>query len=234
MRLLVLCFFLLGVVAGARAAPALEGTWSARVEGQPLVVVFAPGGTGSVDGAPMRWQTMGQVLFIEQDGEVGTYQFRLQNDQLQVSGGDFAGVVAFVRGNKAVASAVSAKAMQAAPAGGVARELVGKWCKGGTFSASAGGGSSSTSCFELKADGTYTYAHEGSMSAYAPGMWGGTASQSSDAGRWSVSGNRLTARSNGGTVSHYAFEKRNHPGNRDPMLCLDGDCYTTYWQKAPW
>lgn len=112
---------------------------------------------------------------------------------------------------------------------------MGKWCKGGAFSANAGGGSSSMTCFELRGDGRYTYQHEGSMSANAPGMWGGTSSQSADAGQWSVNANRLTARSQSGQVNTYTVEKRNHPKNhRDPMLCLDGECYTTYYQRAPW
>lgn len=220
----------------ALAAPALTGTWSAVVDGQPLTVTFNAGGAGTVNGAPMQWQTMGNLLLVEQNGEVATYQVQLQGNNLNVSGGDFASPVTLTRGAAAAqvpAQSPAKAASKPAPSSGA--ELVGKWCKGGSFSANSGGGSSSTTCFELKADGSYLYAHEGSVSAYSSGMYGGSSSQSSDAGRWSVSGNRLTARSNSGQVSSYALEKRNNPKNpRDPMICLDGDCYTTYWQKPAW
>jgi hypothetical protein len=73
------------------------------------------------------------------------------------------------------------------------------------------------------------------MSANAPGMWGGTSSQSADSGRWSVAGNRITAQSRSGQTNSYTLEKRNNPKNRrDPMICLDGDCYTTYYNRPPW
>lgn len=236
----VLMLLLAGAVV---AGPALNGTWSAMVDGEPLTVNFAGGNAGTVNGAAMQWQLLGNVLLVEQQGEVATYQVQQQGDRLIVSGGDFAAPVTLTRGTAAVTAAATAaaKAKTAtagsgnAAAGGTGRELVGKWCKGGSFAANSGGGSSSMTCIELKADGSYTYAHEGSMSAYAPGMYGGTSSQSSDAGRWSFNGGKLTAKSNSGKVSSYALEKRNHPKNvRDPMICLDGDCYTTAWQKAAW
>ena len=73
------------------------------------------------------------------------------------------------------------------------------------------------------------------MSANAPGMSGGTASQASDAGRWSYNGAQLTAQSRSGKVSSYTLEKRNHPKNkRDPMICLDGTCYVTFYNKPAW
>ncbi len=222
------------------AGPALNGTWSATVDGQPLIVVFNAGGAGTVNGEPMTWQTMGSLLLVEQGGEVASYQFRQQEGKLLVSGGDFAAPVTLTRGTAAAqagkkAGATASGGGGASAGGGGGRELVGKWCKGGSFSANSGGGSSSTTCFELKADGSYTYAYEGSVSAYGGGMYGGSSSQSSDAGRWSVSGNRLTARSNSGQTNSYTLEKRNNPKNsRDPMICLDGDCYTTYWQKPAW
>ncbi len=239
MRTILLSLWLLLASASAFANPALHGTWSAVVNGQPMVVNFVAGGAGTVDGQPMNWQTMGALLFIEQDGEVGTYQFQVQKQQLSVSGGIFGDTVVFARGMAAAKSAKrvlgGSRGAESAIAAGGGQELVGKWCRGGAFSANSGGGSSSMTCFELRGDGSYSYQHEGSVSAYSSGMYGGSASQSSDAGRWSVSGNRLTARSQDGQVNTYTLEKRNNPKNpRDPMLCLDGDCYTTYFQRAPW
>lgn len=218
--------------APASANPALHGTWSATVDGQPLVVTFEANGTGKVNDAPMRWQALGKLLFVQQQGgqPVG-YSFEAKGDKLSVAGGDLNATVTLSRGT--AAAKVSKPGPSATASSG--QELVGKWCKMTTFSANAGGGSQRSTCFELRADGTYAYHHEGSMSAYSPGIYGGSASQSSDAGRWKVSGNKLTAHSQRGSVNTYTIEKRNHPKNkRDPMLCLDGECYVTFYNRAPW
>jgi hypothetical protein len=230
----------------ALASPALHGTWSAAVDGQPLVVTFNADGSGAINGAPMRWQTMMRLLFVQpQGGQVVTYSFGAQGDTLSVSGGDLPGIVALTRGTAAAqaarpqtASGPTATDSGAAASAGrelVGRELVGRWCKVTNFSANAGGGSQNSTCFELRPDGSYVYQQQGSMSANAPGMWGGTTSQSSDAGRWSVHGNRITAHSRSGQVNSYALEKRNHPRNpRDPMICLDGECYVTFHARPAW
>ena len=235
---------LLVAAAQAHANPALHGTWSTALDGQPLTVTFEPNGTGKVNDKPLQWQTLGKLLFVQAQGEQAkSYSFDVKDGRLSVAGGDLAGVVTLTRGT-AAADAARAKqkaALAAAPVAGASaaaasstsgngRELAGKWCKMSTFTANSGGSSRST-CFELKADGSYTYRHEGSMSAST----GGTASQSSDAGRWKVSGNQLTAQSQRGTVNTYTLEKRNHPKNkRDPMICLNGECYVTFYNKPPW
>ena len=113
-------------------------------------------------------------------------------------------------------------------------QLVGKWCKMSTFSANGGGGSQSSACFEPRGDGSYVYGSERSMSAYGGGAYGATSGSSGDAGRWSATESSITAQSNSGRSSTYRLELRNHPKNRDPMVCLDGECYVTYFKKAPW
>jgi hypothetical protein len=245
MRFVVVIVLCLAFAGPVSANPALHGTWSAAVEGQPLIVTFEPNGTGSINGKPMQWQTLMRLLLVQQQGgDTVTYSFDAKGDRLSVSGGELNGIVTLSRGTAAAeAAARTARAPQASsqtqpssPASsGNGQELVGKWCKGSTFSANAGGGSSRMSCVELRPDGTYTYQSEGSMSANASGMWGGTTSQSGDAGRWTVSGNRITAQSRNGQTTSYTLEKRNHPKNRrDPMICLDGDCYTTAYNRSPW
>jgi hypothetical protein len=187
----------------------------------------------------MQWQALGKLLFVQQQGgQVVTYSFEVKGDKLNVAGGDLAGMITLGRGT-AAADAAKAKQAAAKPAAGTAtaaaasgngQELVGKWCKMSTFSANAGG-SQRSACFELRADGTYRYQYEGSMS----GTTGSTASQSSDAGRWKVDGNQLVAQSQRGAVNSYTLEKRNHPKNkRDPMICLNGECYVTFYNKPPW
>lgn len=228
----------LGLSLQAQANPALFGTWSAVVDGEPLVVEFGENANGKVNGQPMRWQAMGAMLFLEQQGQVQTYQWEVKGGRLSVAGGELSGVVTLTRGTKAADAAKAKQAKAAAPgqaAGATGQELVGKWCRMSTFTANQGGGSQRSACFELRPDGSYVYQYEGSMSATAPGMWGGSASQSSDAGRWSVNGGRLVAQSRSGKVSSYRLEKRNHPKNRrDPMICLDGECYVTFYNKPPW
>jgi len=228
----------LSLAAAAHAAPDFLGTWSGEANGSPLTVTFDADGTGVANGEALRWQRMGGLLFIEQAGEVLAYQVSVSGDTLTVTGGEFVAGVQLRRGQAAAppprAVALSKPVISSPGHVSAGAELVGKWCKGGSFSANSGGGSSSMTCFELRADGTYTYAHEGSVSAYGNGYFGATASQDSDTGRWTPGANTLTAHSQRGTVTTYQLEKRNHPGTRDPMLCLNGDCYVTYWQKAPW
>lgn len=116
------------------AAPALEGTWSATVEGQPLVVMFGTGGRGTVNGEAMQWQALGALLFVRQGGEVASYQFQLQGTKLLVSGGDFPTPVTLTRGTAAAAvkkPAAVAGGAAAGNAGSGGHELVGKWCLDG-------------------------------------------------------------------------------------------------------
>ena len=241
MRFLLAVALYLALSIQAHANSALYGTWSAALEGQPLTVTFEPNGSGKVNGKPMQWQTLGKLLFMQKQGESPqSYSFDVKGDKLSVGGGDLDGIVTLSRGTAAAAAAArtakaNPSASQASSAGSGGQELVGKWCKGSNFTANSGGGSSRMACIELKPDGSYTYRSEGSMSANAPGMWGGTSSQSGDAGRWTVAGNQITAQSRSGKVSTYTLEKRNNPKNRrDPMICLDGDCYTTYYNRQPW
>jgi len=234
----LLAFTLLVAATAAQANPALHGTWSTALDGHPYVVVFKPDGSGSFNGKPLKWQAMGKLLFVQAQGEQAqSYSWDVKDGKLSVAGGKLNGVVTLSKGTAAAdaAKAKLAAAPAAAKAGGAAvsgngQELVGKWCLMSTFTANSGG-SQRTTCFELKPDYTYTYRHEGSMS----GSTGSTASQSSDAGRWKVSGNQLVATSQNGRTNTYALEKRNHPKNkRDPMICLNGECYVTYYNKPAW
>ncbi|MDQ8037097.1 MAG: hypothetical protein REI12_06710, partial [Pedobacter sp.] len=221
-------------------AASLNGTWQGELLGQPLALTLGANGQGVLDDAPIRYQIMGNTLLIDDAGEVNAYQFRQQGDTLVVTGGDLPGAVTLTRGKGKTAKAESAavgKNVGGATeksAGGIRPELVGKWCQASTFLANGGGGSQSSACFELRANGSYSYASERSMDAYGGGAWGGTNSSSGDSGRWTATNNSITAQSGNGQTTTYRLEKKNHPKNRDPMLCLDGECYVTYWQKAPW
>ncbi|MCW5650345.1 MAG: hypothetical protein KIS62_11400 [Ramlibacter sp.] len=228
-RFLLSLAFLLGS-AVAWAGPALTGAWHGTLEGQPISITFDGRGGGQVDGRPIRYEVQGNRLVVEDQGELAIYQFEVRGNQLRVAGGQLPGLLTLARG--AAASAPRQGAGSAtAPSPQV---LVGKWCKASSFTANGGGGSQSSACFELRADGTYVYGAERSASAYGGGMWGGTSGGTGDAGQWSATADSITARSQSGQVTTWRLERRNHPKNRDPMLCLDGECYVTYWRRAPW
>lgn len=218
--------------SGALANPALTGSWHGTIDGTAIALTLDGRGGGQVDGRPIRYQVQGSALFIEDRGQLAIYQFELRGNQLLVAGGQLPGVLSMARGRAPARPAGSTAGVAAAS--NTTEALLGKWCKVTSFSANAGGGSQSSACFELRGNGTYVYGAESSMSAQAPGMWGGTSSSSGDAGRWSATANSLTASSSNGQVTTYRLEKRNHPRNRDPMLCLDGTCYVTYFRKNPW
>lgn len=121
----------------------------------------------------------------------------------------------------------------AAGSGAVAQELVGKWCYVNVYSSSSGG-SSTSNCITLNADGTYEYYGESSRSVSTPDMYGGTASQSSDRGTWWVQGDRIYYNSQTQGQGSYQLQKQNHPKNGDPMIVLDGQTYVTFYNKPPW
>lgn len=118
MKKIVLLVLALAFCAPARADPALHGTWSAVVEGQPLVVVFEAGKQGKVNGTPMQWQTLGQMLFVQTPGsQPVAYSFELKGGKLSVAGGDLAGVVTLSKGTAAAAAPArpASKPMAATP-----------------------------------------------------------------------------------------------------------------------
>jgi len=100
----------------ALANPALHGTWSVAVNGQPLVVTFNADGSGTINGAPMRWQTMLRLLFVQpQGGEVVTYSFGAQGDKLSEAIFDFertTGVVATITSESGSKSAQLGQALK--------------------------------------------------------------------------------------------------------------------------
>ena len=221
--------------ASAFANPALHGTWSsANVDGKPLLVEFAAGGKGKANGQPIQWSTLGGALFVQDQTGTASYGWKLDGEKLLVYPQGQSQPVVLTKGRVAYDTGMKQqpKAQQQASAkpSGNGQELVGKWCDVGAMSSNAGS-SSRMACIELKADGTYTYNAESSRSVAA----GSYASQSSDAGRWSYKGGQLVAQSRNGQTSTYSLEKRNHPKNkRDPMICLDGKCYVTYYNKPAW
>lgn len=197
----------------------LVGRW----QGSENVVTINDNGTMQIAGENYRYAVAGNIITITgHDGSL-PIPFELKGDTLHVN----------VNGQAQTLQRLKDEPKGKAGAGGIRQELVGKWCYFASVSANAGGGRMTEECFTLNADGTYTYVRESSASAYAPGIAGGTNSQGSDSGRWTATETSITAQSRSGQTTTYTLEKRNNKNN-DPMLCLDGQCFATAYQKAPW
>lgn len=212
------------------ADPGLVGTWRGHAGGQPVDLSLKSDATGTFNGQPLQYQVRGRQLVVGISGGINSYFFERKGDKLTIGGGDLEGPLHLTRGKPGAANPAAASK----EGGGSTGDLSGKWCYLANFNASSGGGSQTSECFVLHPDGRYDYASERSMSAYGGGGYAGTAGQSGDSGRWSATPTSITARSNSGKTTSYALRKQNHPKNRDPMICLDGRCYVTYYKKAPW
>lgn len=164
-----------------------------------------------------------QITLTARDGSIA-FGYSIQGNQLMIAGPN--GNVTYTKGAATNTAAAGTK--------GVAMELVGQWCWVDVTSTNSGG-SSSSRCITLNADGTYTYEAERSMSVNTNAYYGGTNSQSSDRGTWYVQGDRIYYTSQINGQGSYRLEKRNHPRNvNDPMIVLDGEAYVTQTYRQPW
>src|SRR3954466_5118845 len=115
MRTTLFAFAFALYAAIASANPALHGTWSAAsVQGQPLLVEFARGGTGKLNGAAMKWSTLGGALFVQQAGQVTNYGFKVQGDKLLVYPSGQLQPITLSKGSDAYDAAIKAQPKQAA------------------------------------------------------------------------------------------------------------------------
>ncbi|PTQ88380.1 hypothetical protein [Agitococcus lubricus] len=208
-------------------ADSLVGYWTTQWQGETLTLQLDADGTGLLNQQQIRYATQANVLWVETSAGLSSYYYQLQQGKLSLQGGDLTVPMVLVRSKKT-------QAIQKNTTGTKQTHLVGKWCWLSAFSANTGGGSTSSRCFVLEANGRYSYQDESSTEAYGGGMWGGTHTQHQDSGQWSLNNHTMTARSDTGQVTEYRVELKNHPKNRDPMICLDGECYVSFYQKAPW
>lgn len=199
----------------------LVGKW----QGPQGIVQINEDGSMIIQGTNYRYTVQGNTLTLIASDGILPVPFELSGDRLTVTIGGQSQTLQRVPADSSGSSTNQA---------GVAAELAGKWCYFSNFNANTGGGSMTDECFTLYPNGTYQYHREGSISAYAPGIYGATASQTDDSGTWSLSGSTLTAVSRTQGTSTYTLVKRNHPKTNDPMLCLDGRCFVTYGPKPPW
>jgi hypothetical protein len=214
-----------GFGGGSRrgAGGGVVGSWRNQ---QGSTLQLNPDETAILNGQQFRYTNDGSTLtLIGSDGSM-PFPYSLSGNTLTVS----------VQGQTVVYTRTGGAGGQGARAGGPLGggggsnppEMAGKWC---AYSGSSTGQITSgrEQCFTLNPDGTYEYYG----ASDSTNQFGGTASQSSDGGTWSVEGSTLVgnSRTHGRVV--YQLEKRNNKNN-DPMLCIDGQCFVTYGPKPPW
>lgn len=203
----------------------LAGRW----QSSEIALEIFNDGRLTINGEQFNYRVDGRhVILSNNEGSIRV-EFQLDRDTLATNYQGERTVYRRVRGGSSSAASSSSAGGAGESDGANPAELAGKWCYMSNVTAT-GGGRMSNTCFTLYPNGTYEYYSETSSS----NPYGGTASQSSDAGTWSVSGSTLIAnsRSNGRQV--YTLEKRNHPKTGDPMLIVDGDAFVTYTQRSPW
>ena len=189
-------------------------------------------GRGAMAGEEFAWTVSASTIVVSSEGESQTYAFELKDDALLLSGGDLPQQITLMRRAQAQGgvSTAGSSAGNGQRNGGVALELVGKWCYMANVNA-GNGGRMSNECVTFYANGTYEYYRESSSS----GQYGSSASQEADGGTWSLEGSVLKAQSRTNGAVQYTLEKRNHPKNTgDPMLVIDGRAFVTATQRAPW
>jgi len=214
------------------ASNAIIGKW----ETQGQVLDFGANNKVVIDGNSFDYQTQGNNLTLSTPQGAVQFQYAVAGDKLTLTGPGGSLVYNRFDGNmsKAGNQAGTSTNGSSAPA-----ELAGKWCYVNVASTGSGGWSTDE-CIILSENGTYEYYSENSGSATVTNQYGaqiatgGTNSQTSDAGTWSLQGNMLVARSRSGSTQSFTFEKRNHPKNGDPMIVLNGRTYVTFYQKSPW
>ena len=210
--------------AGAERSPARadegEGGLIGRWQSDAATVQISGDGTLTINGARFRYSVQGDFITLSNSEGSARVRFELDGDTLVTNYNGERNVYRRVAGGGVAA---------AAGRGANPAEMFGKWCYMSNVTASNGGRMSNT-CFTLHENGTYDYYSETSSS----GRYGGTASQESDSGTWSVSGATLTANSRARGTLTFRLERRNHPKTGDPMLVLDGDAFVTYSPREPW
>jgi hypothetical protein len=200
----------------------LIGLWSGNGE----TIEFKPDGQCVYLGNTFSYQlSQGHIILATAQGNA-MFAYSIKGNQLNLTANGRQ--VTYSRGatNNGTTSDNS-------KAGNVSQELVGKWCWTNVSSTNTGG-SSSSECIVLNANGTYEYASERSMDTNTNAFYAGTSSQGSDQGTWWVQGDKIFYNSQTKGQGSYQLQKQNHPKTGDPMILLNGEPYVTFYQKQPW
>lgn len=203
----------------------INGTWNNDEVG---TLTFNSNGSGTFAGGSFTYTSTANKIFAYSDDGDFVYNYKMVSGQLIISGGIFPEPVTFTKTKNTSSGSTASKS------GGIDKSIVGTWCWTSTSGTYTNASSSSTRCIVIKADGTYQYTYEGSISGSGGGYYGGSASQSADHGTWKLNGSTISVVSASEGAVTYSFQKKNHPKTGDPMIVIDGDAYVTYYQKNPW
>jgi hypothetical protein len=178
----------------------LIGVWSGNGE----TIEFKDNGQCIYLGNTFPYEeSQGHVILTTQQGKA-MFAYTIQGEQLNLTANGQK--VSYTRG----AVNQSAQANSQNKNGDIAQELVGKWCWTNVTSTNSGG-STSSRCIVLNANGTYEYASERSMDTNTNAFYAGTSSQGSDRGTWYVQGDRIYYNSQTSGQGSYQLQKINHP-----------------------
>lgn len=203
----------------------LVGTWSGNGE----TIEFKSNGQCIYLGNTFPYEeSQGNIILTTQQGKV-MFAYAIQGNQLNLTANGQQ--VSYTRG--ATNQSAQANNLPNKNGGNISQELVGKWCWTNVTTTNSGG-STSSRCIVLNANGTYEYASERSMDTNTNAFYAGTSSQGSDRGTWYVHGDRIFYNSQSTGQGSYQLQKVNHPKTRDPMIVLDGEAYVTFYQKPSW
>ncbi len=203
----------------------LVGTWSGNGE----TIEFKSNGQCVYLGNTFPYEeSQGHIILTTQQGKV-MFAYAIQGNQLNLTANGQQ--VSYTRG--ATNQSAQANNLPNKNGGNISQELVGKWCWTNVTTTNSGG-STSSRCIVLNANGTYEYASERSMDTNTNAFYAGTSSQGSDRGTWYVQGDRIFYNSQTTGQGSYQLQKVNHPKTRDPMIVLDGEAYVTFYQKPSW
>jgi hypothetical protein len=119
---------------GFAQANSLPGSWRSDQFGHVVILQLEKDGSGTFEGASLRYATKGNSLLITIAEVTVDYTFNLTGNRLVLAGGDLDGQVVFLRTDEDTHSVFSA----------TSQELIGLWSGGGEM-------------IEFKADGSCVY-----------------------------------------------------------------------------
>jgi len=87
-------------VAAAQQESRLFGSWQTKDSADSAVVIrltLNPDGTGTLDNTRIKYSVRGAQLIVNEEGTINNYAFKLNGDEMVVSGGDLDAPLTFVR-----------------------------------------------------------------------------------------------------------------------------------------
>ncbi|MBI3549884.1 MAG: hypothetical protein HY078_12680 [Elusimicrobia bacterium] len=216
------CLLIASLLASpSRAADAsLTGTWLR--DGAPYATI-RPDGTGTIDGAPVRWKADGKTLvIIEESGARHALPYTLKGDRLSVPVEGRPGVLVRAGGKSAAAGALKDKPAKTGGDDLSKLLLSSPWCY---FHYNKVSGTSRQQRVVFRDDGTWGSGRR--SESYSSGAYGTVSGQtdSADGGRWKTKSGRLFLSEGGGELQDVGLTVTKN-SNGYPILKADGKEYS--------